>query len=93
MPGPWTERAACRGRTATMALPDLQPRRRTSRRGHLHEAQRVELGAARAICATCAVVDECAAWALAYPDPAVGMVAAGMTPSQRRDARNERREA
>lgn len=90
MPGRWTDRAACRGQTATMAMPDLH--RDDGRPGGVYTVrQRAHVAAARTLCAGCPVRDECAAWALAHPDPAAGMMAGGMTPSQRRDVRNRRR--
>jgi hypothetical protein len=42
---------------------------------------------AKALCATCPVRVVCLAWALTEPDPAVGMVAGGATPAERRALR------
>ncbi|MET0459865.1 MAG: WhiB family transcriptional regulator [Ilumatobacteraceae bacterium] len=75
-PGKWSVSAACRRATDRMAIP--LPKGRGSARG---VAQHVE--AAREICQGCRVLDECRAWALSSPDPAVGMVAGGLTPAER----------
>jgi WhiB family redox-sensing transcriptional regulator len=70
--------AACRGLTSLMTLPALG---RPSRHATVRIAQ------AKTLCRTCPVHDECLAWALSVPDPAVGMIAGGTTPAERRRMR------
>lgn len=90
IPGRWTEHAACRGRMAVMAPPCLNKAHGVHDR--LNVRQRGQIAQAKALCAQCPVLEECTAWALGgLDDPAVGMVAAGMTPNQRRLVRNRRR--
>jgi hypothetical protein len=89
IPGRWTEHAACCGQTAVMAPPCLNKPYASEDR--LTVRQRGEIAAARVLCFQCPVLGECTAWALdSAEDPAIGMVAAGMTPNQRRLVRNRR---
>ena len=69
----WMRDAACRGVDVDVFFPG---------RGQSAEP-------ARAICATCQVVEDCKRWALDYPDDAG--IAAGMSSRQRRAERARRR--
>lgn len=92
-PGGWSEWAACRGAVDTMTMPDLhRPSGRSGGRSY-NTRQRARIVVAHTLCAGCPVLADCREWALTVPDPAIGMVAGGMTPHQRREAREEQREA
>ena len=75
-PGSWIADAACRGRR--MWYTTLQ-----AHHAHVTAPDRAMEVEALAICAQCPVLDECRAWALTSPDPAIDHVAGGMTPRQR----------
>lgn len=75
VPGWWVADAACKGDTASMALPE-----RAGRQGPTIQARFLRL---RERCLACPVYDQCREWALTKPDPAPGMYAAGMTESER----------
>ena len=77
IPGPWADQAACKGRGHDMEMP---PKPKSGAWTN-HQYEHVET--AVAICHTCPVIDDCAAWALTRPDPATQMVAGGYTPNQR----------
>jgi hypothetical protein len=81
VPGAWAEAAACRNRGPTMEMPG-------GGRGHgFTIGQRNQIAAARRICDGCPVLAPCRAWAMTTPDPAVYMVAGGLTPGQRDNVR------
>lgn len=80
IPGDWASAAACRGATARMAMA-----RETGHDARRRNSERNER--AKAICATCPVLDECRQWALTSPDPAEQMIAGGLTPDERFAAR------
>lgn len=89
-PGEWIRWAACRGRVQQMAMPDQVRDYDDGRRsGHrnLTVRQRAHITVARSVCLGCPVLADCKAWALTLPDPAKGMVAGGLTPTQRDAAR------
>jgi WhiB family redox-sensing transcriptional regulator len=75
----WRDDAACRGATKQFEYPH-NPRRLSTRETHA-------IAAAKAICATCPVIESCKQWALTPlpngADAAYGMIAAGMTPGER----------
>ena len=79
----WRDEAACRGRTAEMAMPVLE-RVQGQRGGRSYtRAEFRHIERAKTICAGCPVLWECRAWALSTPDPCVGLVAGGLTPAER----------
>ena len=69
-PGPWSAAAACHRATEQMTIP--LPKRRGRAPGWPSTSPRP----GRSV-AGCRVLDECRAWALSFPDPAVGMVVQG----------------
>lgn len=77
----WQDDAACRGHQHVMLLPDRP--RRASHRGPI--AKRI--AQAKVLCRSCPVLAECREWALQYPDPAVGLVAGGLTDIERHTRR------
>jgi len=82
-PGNWVEDAACRGRQQLFVYPQaniLAARENTYR----SMSER-----AITICHRCPVLFECRRWALTSPDPAVDMVAGGLTPWERRTIRRK----
>jgi WhiB family redox-sensing transcriptional regulator len=81
LPGAWREHAACRDKVDEMYLPEK------IRGQHYGPRHREFIRNAKAICHRCPVRDECTAWALTVPDPAMGAVAGGMTPFERSDVR------
>lgn len=59
--------------------------------GRFNARQRGQIAQAKALCAQCPVLDDCTAWALGgLDDPALEMIAAGLTPNQRFHIRNGR---
>lgn len=78
-PGSWAERASCRHTNLNMSMPDHLPSSGAARDLYIEVRRRM--------CHDCPVYDDCRTWALTVPDPAVGMIAAGMTPKERRNAR------
>lgn len=74
----WTRDAACRGATQTMTVSE-------KRSSPAREAK------AKAICANCPVIDQCRQWAMQTPDPAVALVAGGLTPKERNALHNRPR--
>jgi len=48
------------------------------------------IAAAKQICAGCPVLDPCRTWALTAPDPATGLVAGGLTQTERAKIRRGR---
>lgn len=82
--GDWTEHAACRDQVDLFALPVV------SRGYRFGRTVRRQILAACQICATCPVREQCTEWALTTPDPAIHMIAAGMTPDDRAAARKRR---
>lgn len=79
IPGAWAEHGACVGATARMEMPTTAP---TGTRGPAQRA-RHQIDAARTICQSCPVLDQCRTWALTDPDPAAYMIAGGLTPRER----------
>lgn len=82
MPAGWAADAACRGIGDVMTMPEGHGR--GSGRG-LRERAHVER--AKATCRQCPVLARCFEWVLAGPEPVETMVAAGMTPDERRRLR------
>jgi WhiB family redox-sensing transcriptional regulator len=56
-------------------------------RGRPSHSALVRVAQAKALCRTCPVQAACLTWALSDPDPAIGMVAGGTTPAERRRLR------
>jgi len=82
-PGDWVADAACRGRQKLFVYPQ-------SNILVAREAAYTEMSErAVAICHTCPVLVECRRWALTSPDPAIDMVAGGLTPWERRAIRRK----
>jgi WhiB family redox-sensing transcriptional regulator len=82
-PGDWVEQAACRGHQKLFVYPqsNILVAREAAYRGMSERAV--------AICHRCPVLIECRRWALTSPDPAVDMVAGGLTPWERRAIRRK----
>lgn len=74
-PGNWAERAECARRRIDMVVDQKSTPLWPSVRS------------LKAICAVCPVLDECRAWALTEPDPAVSHIAGGLHPEERRRLR------
>ena len=70
VPGNWAMRAACIGRGDEFVMPGLNKPAHAARM--------------KQVCAGCEVLDECRTWALSRPDPALGLIAGGMTPKERK---------
>jgi len=75
--GIWLD-AACNGQTALMTMPLSGSGGRVAK---AHIAQ------AKSLCHACPHAVECLSWALDESNPATGMIAGGMTPSERRALR------
>jgi hypothetical protein len=75
-PGPWVVAAACADSDISMEVAEPGG----PARWHHTPAE----AAAVAVCRTCPVLEPCRTWALTEPDPAVGHVAGGLTPRDRR---------
>lgn len=82
MPGPWANRAACRGSGLDFSY--------DARYGRPQQKQRTKAKAAKALCRSCPVRSECLEWALQKPDPAFRMIAGGMDMTERRVERRRR---
>lgn len=82
-PGAWVEFAMCRGRDTEWFVCDAReqadrpPARRFQRRNAM----------AKALCRICPVRELCADWAMGLPDPAVNLIAGGMTHRERAQKR------
>lgn len=82
-PRPWTEHAACKGKTNLFETPPSERPSRTPRTPRVL--------AARAICRTCPVLNECRQWVLAHQqDPCPHHIVAGMTRTERMTQRRKR---
>jgi WhiB family redox-sensing transcriptional regulator len=79
VPGEWSSRAACRGADQDPFFPTVED--------SSHVNERYTYASARAICKTCAVLDDCRSFALAH-EPGGGMWG-GLTPRQRKEARRQ----
>lgn len=77
-PGTWGQHAACHG--INMAEPETS----------VPKYWYMEVNQRKTICAGCPVQPECETWALAHPDPAVGMIAGGHTTKERLKIRKRR---
>jgi len=84
VPAQWVHEASCRGLGALFGVPESASETWPPELRHQVET-------ARAICAQCVVLDACRAWALSQPDPAIGMLAGGLTPTERRRGRARQR--
>jgi len=51
----------------------------------------VRVAKAKAICATCPVLEPCQAWAMTDPDPAYDLIAGGLDPLERARIRRQRK--
>lgn len=81
---PWTEHAACKGKTNLFETISSERPSRTPRNP--------QTNAARALCRTCPVLDECRKWILAHQqDPCPHHIVAGMTRSERAAHRRNNR--
>jgi hypothetical protein len=82
-PGDWVTDAACRGRQQLFVYPqsNILVAREAAYRDMSQRAV--------AICHICPVLMDCRRWALTSPDPAVDMVAGGLTPWERRTIRRK----
>jgi WhiB family redox-sensing transcriptional regulator len=85
IPGDWTEHAACRGEDMTVPGGEKGV-------GQTREARRT-IERRKTICASCPVLDDCLAWATTQPDPARWLIAAGLTPDERRPSRRRKKTA
>lgn len=84
--GRWVRDAACADYdTNAFAIPD---QRRPGRPGPTAGSHLI-IRAAKQTCQRCPVLAECRAWALSTPDPAVGLIAGGLTPRERASKRRD----
>lgn len=86
-PDNWSDHAACKGLTAEFSYDTYQAQNGYKMSQRDKNMERVAL----AICHECPVMIQCREWALQPNDPAVDMVAGGMTPRQRWQWRRQHR--